>query len=47
VKIDEGYIEVEGGRVWYRCVGPDSDADAGIPLSVAGRPRAFLRRGWV
>ena len=22
---DEGYIDVEGDRVWYRSVGPDSD----------------------
>lgn len=24
MKTDEGYIDVEGGRVWYRSVGPDS-----------------------
>jgi proline iminopeptidase len=29
VKADEGYIEVPGGRVWYRAVGEQSDA---IPL---------------
>jgi proline-specific peptidase len=30
VKQDEGYIDVEGGRVWYRSVGPD--AGGGTPL---------------
>jgi hypothetical protein len=26
MKADEGYIEVPGGRVWYRPVGEQSDA---------------------
>jgi len=30
VKQDEGYIDVEGGRVWYRSVGPDTGG--GTPL---------------
>jgi proline-specific peptidase len=29
MKADEGYIDVEGGRVWYRAVGEETDA---IPL---------------
>ena len=30
MKQDEGYIDVEGGRVWYRSVGPDTGG--GTPL---------------
>jgi proline iminopeptidase len=27
--VEEGFISVDGGRIWYRCVGRD-----GIPLLV-------------
>jgi proline iminopeptidase len=28
----EGYLEVDGGRVWYRSVGPVSEGEDGTPL---------------
>ncbi len=35
MKADEGYIEVPGGKVWYRAVGPETPAGeqtSAIPL---------------
>ena len=32
MKQDEGYINVPGGRVWYRSVGPDSGSEGRTPL---------------
>ena len=32
MKAEEGYIEVPGGKVWYRAVAPESDPTGATPL---------------
>ena len=32
MKAEEGYIEVPGGKVWYRAVAPESDSTGATPL---------------
>ena len=32
MKADEGYIEVPGGKVWYRVVTPEGDRARAVPL---------------
>jgi proline iminopeptidase len=32
MKADEGYIEVPGGKVWYRVVTPEGDRAGAVPL---------------